>query len=64
VAGSADLESHLAIARPITMLASSVGDQTVCLLALDPDRVSEFGRVVRELAVRDIVTRVEAEPHL
>jgi primosomal protein N' (replication factor Y) (superfamily II helicase) len=64
VAGSADLESHLAIARPITMLASSVGEQTVCLLALDPDHVSEFGRVVRELAARDIVTRVEAEPHL
>lgn len=64
VAGSADLEEELATIRPITMLASSAGEQTVCLLALDPDRVSELGRMVRELAVRDIVTRVEAEPHL
>ena len=64
VAGSADLEAALAIVQPITMLASSVGEQTVCLLALDPDRVSELGRVVRELAARDVVTRVEAEPHL
>ena len=64
VAGSAGLEAELATIRPITMLASSVGEQTVCLLALDPDRVSELGRVVRELAARDVVTRVEAEPHL
>jgi hypothetical protein len=46
------------------MLASAVGDQTVCLLALDPGRVSELGHLVRELAARDVVTRVEAEPHL
>lgn len=64
VAGSADLEAELATVRPITLLASSVGEQTVCLLALDPDRVNEFGRVVRELAAHDVVTRVEAEPHL
>jgi primosomal protein N' (replication factor Y) len=64
VAGSADLEAELATLRPITLLASSVGEQTVCLLALDPDRVSGFGRVIRELAVRDVVTRIEAEPHL
>ena len=42
---SADLEAELAAFEPITMLASSVGDQTVCLLALDPGRVSEFGHV-------------------
>jgi primosomal protein N' (replication factor Y) (superfamily II helicase) len=64
IAGSADLEVELAIVRPITMLASTVGEQTVCLLALDPDRVGDLGRVVRELVIRDIVTRVEAEPHL
>jgi primosomal protein N' (replication factor Y) len=64
VAGSADLESVLTALRPITMLATSVGEQTVCLLALDPHRVGEFGRAVRELASRDVVTRVEAEPHL
>jgi primosomal protein N' (replication factor Y) len=64
VAGSAELESMLTAFRPITMLATSLGEQTVCLLALDPHRVSEFGRAVRELASRDVVTRVEAEPHL
>jgi primosomal protein N' (replication factor Y) len=64
VAGSADLEAELEAVRPITMLASSVEEQTVCLLALDLDRVSELGRVIRELVARDVVTRVEAEPHL
>jgi primosomal protein N' (replication factor Y) len=64
VAGSAGLEAELAATRPITLLASTAGEQTVCLLALDPDRVSELGRVIRELAARDVVTRVEAEPHL
>jgi hypothetical protein len=34
------------------------------LLALDPARVPAFGRAVRELAAREVVTRVEAEPHL
>jgi hypothetical protein len=34
------------------------------LLALDPGRVAAFGRAVRALAARDVVTRVEAEPHL
>jgi primosomal protein N' (replication factor Y) len=64
VVGTLDLETELAAVRPITILASSVGEQTVCLLALDPGRVSALGRVVRELAARDVVTRVEAEPHL
>jgi primosomal protein N' (replication factor Y) len=64
VAGNAALESELAAIQPTTMLASSVGDQTVCLLALDPARVSELGHLLRELAARDVVARVEAEPHL
>jgi primosomal protein N' (replication factor Y) len=64
VAGNAALEAELAAIQPITMLASSVGEQTVCLLALDPGRVSELGHMVRELAARDVVARVEAEPHL
>ncbi len=46
------------------MLTSVTGDQTVCLLALDAGSVPAFGRAVRELAIREIVTRVEAEPHL
>ena len=64
VAGPPTLEAALAALRPITLLVSSVGDQTVCLLALEPERVPELGRAVRELAARDLVTRVEAEPHL
>lgn len=64
VAGSDALEAELANAHPITMLVASLGEQTVCLLALEPGRVHGFGRVVRDLAARDIVERVEAEPHL
>jgi primosomal protein N' len=64
IAGSADLARELEAIRHTTMLTTSVGDQTVCLLTLELDRVAELGRAVRDLAVRDIVTRVEAEPHL
>ena len=64
IAGSDALEAELADVDPITMLVSSVGGQTVCLLALEPGRVEAFGRTIRDLAARDIVERVEAEPHL
>ena len=64
IAGTSALEAALTVLQPTTLLVSSVGDQTVCLLALEPDRVPELGHAVRELAARDLVTRVEAEPHL
>lgn len=64
VVGNADLEDALAALRPRTMLATALGDETVCLLALEPGDVARFGRAVRELAERGVVTRVEAEPHL
>jgi primosomal protein N' (replication factor Y) len=64
IAGAAGLEQALEAFGPTTLLTTSVAEQTVCLLALEPDRVAELGRAARELAVRDIVTRVEAEPHL
>jgi primosomal protein N' len=64
VVGNADLEDALAEQRPRTMLATVLGDETVCLLALEPGDVARFGRAVRELAERGVVTRVEAEPHL
>jgi primosomal protein N' len=64
IVGSDHLEEALETFGPITLLTTSVGEQTVCLLALDPARVSDLGRVVRGLAARDVVTRVEAEPHL
>ncbi|MGZ8602208.1 MAG: primosomal protein N' family DNA-binding protein [Actinomycetota bacterium] len=64
VVGGPDLPDELAALDPITLLVSSAEGQTVCLLALDPGRVAAFGRQARSLAARDVVTRVEAEPHL
>ena len=64
IVGDPELQDRLTVLGPTTMLTSSVEGQTVCLLALEPERVAELGRLLRELAVRDIVTRVEAEPHL
>ncbi|MGH2630216.1 MAG: hypothetical protein ACRDHI_06620, partial [Actinomycetota bacterium] len=64
VVGAPGLEEALAALEPITMLVSSAEGQTVCLLALDLGDVSAFGRAARELAGRDVVARVEAEPHL
>jgi primosomal protein N' (replication factor Y) len=64
VTGTGDLETHLAALTPITLIATSLGDATVCLLAVERDRVGALGELARELAVRGVVTRVEAEPHL
>jgi hypothetical protein len=64
VAGGAELERELEALAPRTLLASSVGGATICLVALDEDRVRGFGAEMRRLAAAGIVTRVEAEPHL
>jgi primosomal protein N' (replication factor Y) (superfamily II helicase) len=64
VAGRDGLAAELERFAPITMLVSAFEGQTVCLLALRPDQVGAFGHAVRELAAHDVVTRVEAEPHL
>lgn len=64
VVGSGELEGALSALHPRTLLATALGDETVCLLALDPGDVAVFGRAARELAERGVVTRVEAEPHL
>jgi primosomal protein N' (replication factor Y) len=64
IAGNGDLEPALRRFDPITLLVTGLGDQTICLLALDPGMVPAFGRAIRELAARDVVSRVEAEPHL
>jgi hypothetical protein len=45
-------------------LVSTVGERTVCLLALPPDRIASFGEAMRRLAASGAVERVEAEPHL
>lgn len=64
VVGSSELEPELRALRPRTILVSGLGDETVCLLALDPEEVPTFARRMRTLAERGIVARVEAEPHL
>ncbi len=64
VVGTADLDAELTALEPVTLLAVGVGDQRVCLITVRPDAVPVFGRTIRELAVRGVVARVEAEPHL
>jgi primosomal protein N' (replication factor Y) (superfamily II helicase) len=64
VIGTGEVEDALGQHRPITSLISSLGGRTVCLLALEPDRVPAFGDAMRRLAATGVVERVEAEPHL
>lgn len=64
VVGAPALEGALAEHAPLTALITTLGDRTVCLLALEPGRVPAFGRAMRDLAGRGVVERVEAEPHL
>lgn len=64
VVGSDAIEAELAALDPILLLVSTLEGQTVCLAALDPTRLAEFGRTIRDLASRSVVTRLEAEPHL
>ena len=64
VSGTAELEAELSALDPRLLVAAGLGDQTVCLLALEPGSVASFGRAARALAERGVVTRVEAEPHL
>jgi primosomal protein N' (replication factor Y) len=64
VTGAAHLENEVRPFDPSTLLVSVSEGRTVCLLALGPERVSEFGTRLRELAADGVVERVEAEPHL
>ena len=64
VTGSADLEAELRSFDPFTLLVTGVEGRTVCLLALDPERVIALGTRLRRLAADGVVDRVEAEPHL
>jgi primosomal protein N' len=64
VAGSALLPRELEALPHSMLLATAVGDETLCLLALEAEDVPAFGRTVRDLAARGLVSRVEAEPHL
>ncbi|MBA3739183.1 MAG: hypothetical protein H0W97_11540, partial [Actinobacteria bacterium] len=64
ITGSADLETELRRFGPSTLLISLSEGRTVCLFALDPERVIALGTRLRELAADGVVDRVEAEPHL
>jgi primosomal protein N' (replication factor Y) len=64
VVGTPDLAEEMEALPHRTMLVTTAGDETLCLLALDPAGVPAFGRAMRDLATRGVVTRVEAEPHL
>lgn len=64
VVGGVELEAELDALPHRTMLVSSDGEHTLCLVALDPNDLPAFGDGVRRLAERGIVSRVEAEPHL
>jgi primosomal protein N' (replication factor Y) len=64
VIGTDEVEREVAAHEPITSLVTSLGGRTVCLLALEPDRVPAFGEAMRRLAAAGVVERVEAEPHL
>ncbi|MFN2543928.1 MAG: hypothetical protein ABR600_05055 [Actinomycetota bacterium] len=64
VVGTVELLKALEATDPAHLLETSLGDDRVCLVTVRPDRRAEFGRTVRTLAERGIVSRVEAEPHL
>jgi primosomal protein N' (replication factor Y) (superfamily II helicase) len=64
VVGGVELEAELGALPHRTMLVSSDGEHTLCLVALDPNDLRAFGDGIRRLAERGIVSRVEAEPHL
>jgi primosomal protein N' (replication factor Y) len=64
VIGGNTLEAELRALSPRTLLVSDVEGATICLVVLDPGDFGTFGAAMRRLAVRNVVTRVEAEPHL
>ena len=64
ITGGDALEGELRAFDPAALLVSASEGRTVCLLALDPDRVDALGTRLRALAADGTVDRVEAEPHL
>jgi primosomal protein N' (replication factor Y) len=64
ITGDEHLEPELEAFEPVTLLVTAAEGRTVCLLALDPERVPVLGTRLRELAADGVVDRVEAEPHL
>jgi hypothetical protein len=64
VVGTRALGEELSRLPHTTLLVSELDGATVCLVTLPSDAVEAWGTAIRALAVRGIVTRVEAEPHL
>ena len=64
VVGTGELEAAIREHEPISVLSTSLGGRTVCLLALEPDRLPAFGAAMRSLAAVGVVERLEAEPHI
>jgi hypothetical protein len=64
VAGCPPLQNELTALEPVTLLTTSAGGETICLVSIRPADVGAFGRTMRRLAEAGTVTRVEAEPHL
>ena len=54
----------LTLVANVTLLATSLAEQAICLVTIRPTDVETFGDRLRALAERGVVTRVEAEPHL
>lgn len=64
VRGRGRVRDQLAALDPVGLLASDVGDETVCLVTLRPEAVSGFRRRVISLLEEGTAKRVEAEPQL
>jgi primosomal protein N' (replication factor Y) (superfamily II helicase) len=64
VSGGRELEGELRALSPRTLLVSGAEGAAICLVVLDPAGLEAFGAAMRRLALRGVVTRVDAEPHL
>lgn len=62
VIGKQGVREELEQLKPLTLLCTSAGEQTICLVTVRPEEVESFGRAMRSLS--NDVDRVEAEPHL
>ncbi|HEX6261917.1 MAG TPA: hypothetical protein VF097_03610 [Actinomycetota bacterium] len=64
VVGSPELDEALGALKPPHLLATPLGDQTVCLVAIRPDALTAFRERILDLVGEHVVARVEAEPRL
>ena len=62
VLGRVGLVSELEALRPAHLLASGHGDETVCLVTLQPEDLPRFRARILELVGTGVATRIEAEP--